>query len=114
MKAGRLRDRIRLERFATVIDATGSPAKAWTVVAERAAEIRFVSGREYFAAGSDVSESTVRITIREIPDLGGRLDGELRAIDVDKGDVFDITAVLPSISGADVVLAAKMGGGRDA
>lgn len=114
MRAGRLRNRIRIERSTPTSDAAGSPIKVWVTLVERDAAISFVSGREFFALGQDVSESTVRISIREIPDLPGRLDGELRAIDVDTGAIYDVTAVLPTAARNDVLLACKMGGGRAA
>jgi head-tail adaptor len=110
MMAGRLRNRVRIEQPAFAIDEAGSPEKLWVHVVERDASIEFVSGREFFAAGGDVSESTVRITLRECPEL--KLDGALRAIDVDSGAHYDITAVLPSRFRNDVILAAKMGGAK--
>lgn len=112
MKAGRLRDRIRIEEFTTVVDQTGAPTKTWTPVVERQAAITFVSGREYFDAGQDVSENVVRIFIREVPEL--RLDAMLRAIDVDRGDTFDVTAILPTGFRNDVTLVCKTGGSKEA
>lgn len=108
LKAGRLRHRIRIEAVTNGLDAMGAPIKTWAQIAEVAADIASVSGREYFAAGRDLGEETWKITIRSIP--GIHLDGTYRATDVDTGAVFDVTAVLDSHARDMLTLAAKSGG----
>lgn len=111
MRAGTLRDRVRLEQFAPAgVDTTGGPVKEWTAIAERHAQIMAISGRELLGAGTEAAEATYRIRVREMPDLP--LDPALRAVDVDRGDVFDIIAIIPTRLRNEVVLQCRVGGAK--
>jgi head-tail adaptor len=107
MKAGLMRRRIRLERPDTLADEFGAPVKTWALVAEVAAAIDAVSGREFFAADRELADCTWRLTVREIP--GVAIEPDMRAVDVDSGQVFDLRAVLPSHERAVFTLAASSG-----
>lgn len=108
MKAGRLRHRIRVEQPVNGLDATGAPQKTWQAVGEVSAEIRSVSGREYLAAGRDIGDELYRINIREIP--GIHLGPDFRAIDIDTGAEYSITAVLDNHVRNMLTLVARAGG----
>jgi head-tail adaptor len=107
MKAGRLRHRLRLEAVTNGVDALGAPLKTWSTIAEVQADIASISGREYLAAGRDLGEETWKIIMREVP--GIHVDGTFRAVDVDTGAVFDITAVLDSHAREMLTLMARSG-----
>jgi SPP1 family predicted phage head-tail adaptor len=107
MKAGLLRRSLILERPVVTADEWGAPLKAWQFVAQVAAAIDSLTGREYFAADRELAEGTWRLTIRELP--GQAIEPDWRATDVDSGQVFDIRAVLPSHDRAVLTLAASSG-----
>ncbi|MFL6051586.1 MAG: phage head closure protein [Actinoallomurus sp.] len=94
MKAGQLRRRIRLERPQTVADDFGAPVKSWALVAEVAAAIDSISGREFFSADRELADATWRLTVRALP--GVTPEPDWRATDIDSGQIFDVRAVLPS------------------
>lgn len=108
MKAGRLRHRIRIETVENGLDTLGAPTKDWGFVAEVAADIRCLSGREYFGAGRDIGDETYKIVIRGLP--GFHLDGTYRATDVDTGAVYSISGVLESHTRDMLTLLANAGG----
>lgn len=107
MKAGRLRHRIRLEQVTDGLDAVGAPTKTWTPIVEVAAEIRSVTGREFLAAGRDLGEETYRIFIREVP--GYQIGPSWRAVDIDTGAEYAITAVLENHTASTLTLIARAG-----
>ena len=110
MRAGILRDRIRLERFVVTADAVGAPERQWEVVGEVQCQIMEQSARtyEYMGAGTEVAEGTTRIRMREFP--AATLDAAWRAIDVDRGDIYEIVAISPSRTRNDVTILARHGG----
>lgn len=107
MKAGLMRRRVRLERPTTLADDFGAPVKSWALVAEVAAAVDSVSGREFFASDRELADATWRITLRELP--ATLIEPDWRCVDVDNGQVFDIRAVLPSHERATFTLAASCG-----
>jgi head-tail adaptor len=107
MKAGRLRHRIRIDVVTNGVDALGAPTKAWSQIAEVSAAVESLKGREYLAAGRDLGNATTKITIREVP--GIHLDGTYRAVDLDTGAEFSITAVLRSHAREMLTLMAESG-----
>jgi head-tail adaptor len=107
MKAGLMRRRLRLEKPATLADDFGAPVKSWALVAEVAAAVDSLNGREFFSADRELADATWRITIRDLP--GTSPEPDWRAIDIDNGQVFDVRAVLPSHERAVLTLAASSG-----
>lgn len=111
MRAGRLRDRIRIEAAEYGEDAAGAPVKAWAELATVQAQIMNRTGRESNGVGTDVAEQTVQIVMRRIP--GVEIDPAMRAIDVRRDHVFDIVGVRPSQFYNDMILDVKRGGARN-
>lgn len=110
MRAGILRDRIRLEKFVVAKDAVGGPERSWQLVGEVNCQIMEQSARtyEYFGTGTEVAEGSVRIRMREFP--ADRLDAAWRAIDIDRGDTYEIVSISPTRLRNDVTILAKRGG----
>jgi len=107
MKAGLMRQRIRLERPSSLADEFGAPVKSWALVAEVAASVDALSGREFFAADRELADATWRITLRAIP--GVTPEPDWRVTDIRSGQIFDVRAVLPSHERAVLTLAAASG-----
>jgi head-tail adaptor len=108
MKAGLMRRRVRLERPQTLADDFGAPVKSWLTVAEVAAAVDSVSGREFFAGDRELADATWRIVLRALP-AGALPEPDWRVVDVRNGQVFDVRAVLPSHERAALTLAASCG-----
>jgi head-tail adaptor len=109
VQAGSYRDRVRVEAFDVSTDAGGGAARVWKKVAEVQAQImELAPGREFFGAGTAVAEGTVRIRIREIPDLN--LDPAMRLVDVDRGTIFEIKQIVPTRLREELVVLCKHGG----
>jgi head-tail adaptor len=109
MKAGILRDRVRVERFTVSDDAMGAAKKEWQMVAEVNCQILEAgSGREFFASATELAEGTTRIRLRKIP--GERIDPAWRLVDVDRGDIYEIVGVQPTAQHNDCLLICKHGG----
>ena len=109
MKAGRLRHRLRLERPDPSRDGYQGELKTWTTVAEVAAAIDSVTGREFLAADRELAGITWRITLRELPGVAVEPGWRGVEIDGDQPRVFDFVAVLPSHARNDLTLAATSG-----
>lgn len=87
MKAGRLDQRITIERFERTQDTSGEPIYTWVPFMDTWAAVEPLTGREYIAADAGVSESTVRVRLRYRPGV----TPEMR---VSHGDVvYEITHV---------------------
>ena len=69
MRAGRLRDRVLLQRNEQVRDAIGGVSTQWVDVDTLNAEIRSVSGRAYLSASAEQAEVTAEILMRYRPDV---------------------------------------------
>jgi SPP1 family predicted phage head-tail adaptor len=88
VKSGKLDNRITLQVQSTTQDAYGQQVETWAVVATVWAEVRDVSGKEYFAA--QATQNTVQTKIR----IRWR-DGVVPAMRVVHGSVaYNIEAVL--------------------
>lgn len=109
MRAGIMRDRVKVQRFVTADDAMGAAAREWQDVTEVAAQIvEQMRGNEFNAAGTDVAEGTVRIRMRELP--GMAFDPAWRLVDVDRGDIYEIVDIVPSRLRNDLTVIARHGG----
>ncbi|HRC61626.1 MAG TPA: phage head closure protein [Dehalococcoidia bacterium] len=64
MRAGRLRNRVVIQRRTGAVNAFNEPTDTWSALATVWAGIEPISGREYFAAQQVQSELTHRVTIR--------------------------------------------------
>jgi SPP1 family predicted phage head-tail adaptor len=107
MKAGRLRNSIRIDRAAISQDDLGAPIKTWVPLVTVHAEIASVTGREFFASSQDQPEVTTRIFVRETP--GVVVDADCRITNLDDGSIYDVVAVLPSTIGEMLTIIAKRG-----
>lgn len=111
MRAGILRDRVRIEHFTTAEDALGAAAKTWVSLGEFQAQIMDTGpGREFSANVADVAEGTSRVRLRETP--GITLDPAMRFVDVDRGDIYDIVSIQPSRVRNDITVVVKHGGAK--
>jgi head-tail adaptor len=111
MKAGTLRDRIRIDTPVETRDAAGAAAKAWQEVATvNAAIYPGAIGREATAGGTDFSEVSVSIRFREIP--GKIPDPMWRFTDLDRGAIYSLVAVQRSRLSNEWTAYCKMGGAR--
>ena len=69
MHAGRLRDRVRIEKPVETRDSGGQPGKAWEAVAEVYACVEPLSGRELWQAAQVRADVSHKATVRYRPDL---------------------------------------------
>lgn len=67
MRAGLLRQRVRIEQFTAVQDEYGQPIEAWTTLATVWASVEDDTGGERFLPNAEqrIAERLTRITIRE-------------------------------------------------
>lgn len=64
MSAGRLKERVTIERLTQGQDEIGQPINEWRVLGTVWAAVEPLNGREYLAAGAEQSQVTTRIRIR--------------------------------------------------
>jgi head-tail adaptor len=109
MKAGAMRHWIRLERPDVSTDAFAGVVKTWTAVAEVAAAVDSISGREFIGADRELAGATWRVTIRETPGLV--VEPNWRAVVLDEAMpmTLDFVAVLPSHTRDQITIAASGG-----
>lgn len=108
-RAGIYRDRVRIEQFTKAVDAAGGAARTWATVREVSCQIMEVlPGREIFGAGTEVSEGSIRVRMRETPGLD--LDPAMRLIDADRNTVYEIVQILPTRLREELTIIAKHGG----
>lgn len=107
MKAGRMRQRLSVEKPTKVRDGFESPTPLYVVAFEQAADVSAITGREFFAADRELGEATWKIVMRTHPTEV--IEPSWRGIDVDTGAVYDFVAVLPSLHRDFVTIAAKSG-----
>lgn len=105
IEAGRLRHRVRLERYDYLLDSngnvvqdptTGETPREWQEVAVLWCEIAPISGREFIMSQAIQSQVTARLTIRYRDDV----DASMRAVHVRSGRpdvVYNIKAVLADV-----------------
>lgn len=60
---------ITIQKVTITQDEIGNEIKSWSTFAKVSADVKDLSGREYFAAKQSNSESTVKITIRFLPGI---------------------------------------------
>lgn len=92
MQAGRLRNRVTLQRQTSGQDEIGQPITTWSDVDSIWADIRHVSGIETVKSGAIASivKVSVRIRYRSDVDSGMRILGGATA--------YNISAILPDTS----------------
>jgi SPP1 family predicted phage head-tail adaptor len=90
MRAGLLKDRVRVGRKIITRDDAGAEVISWEPIVERMARIRTLTGREYLAADALRAEVTAEITLRKPLDIGP----EDRIEKVIDGTIYGVTAVL--------------------
>jgi SPP1 family predicted phage head-tail adaptor len=66
MKIGKLRHRIKIQKYTAGRDSFGGEEPVWTDVAEVWARVSPVSGKEFFASAQVNAEVTTKITMRYI------------------------------------------------
>lgn len=111
MKAGTLRDRIRIDKPVAGTDTVGGAVKAWQEVATvQAAIYPGAVGREAALAGTDFSEVSASIRFRELP--GEMPDPLWRFTDIDRGAVYSVVALQRSRLANEWTAFCKMGGAR--
>lgn len=91
MNPGELRQRVTIQRRTVVRDSYGGETITWADVAEVWAKISAIGGREYFAAGQTLAESTFILIMRYRTDVkqSWRLQNS-------KGTLYDIQTVIPN------------------
>lgn len=99
MRAGRLRDKIRLEKPVKVKNpATGSIATDWKLVVVRSAQILAVSSAERNDQSSETYETNTIINLR-YDRAFSEISGEWRVVDQRTGRVYEIESFTPIASG---------------
>ena len=105
MIAGRLDQRVTIERVTYTQDPMGGMTEEWAPLATLWAAVEPLNGREFFAASTTLSETTTRIRIRYRPDLTviDRINHN--------GTLYDIQAIINPKSGdRELVVMCKAGG----
>jgi len=88
MNPGLMRHRITFQQYVSTEDELGQQIGQWTDFWTCWAMIKTIQGREYFAAGAERNEGTIRFIIRYTPGI----DPAMRI--VYKGRIFDIESVI--------------------
>lgn len=91
MRAGRLRHKVRLERFTETQSAFGEPVKAWALLKEVWASVEPLKGAERQRAQQQAAAEDVRIVLRWSSDIAS-LNSKDRVVYGSK--VYDIKSVL--------------------
>lgn len=105
MNAGRLDQRVTIERVTYTQDPMGGMTEEWAPLVTLWAAVEPLNGRELFAASTTLSETTTRVRIRYRPDLTviDRINHN--------GTLYDITAIINPKSGdRELVLMCKANG----
>lgn len=91
MDAGKLRDKITIEKRTIETDEVGNQSSKWVVVYRGFASVNKLYGREYWAAAASQSEDTVVFSLRYHPIFNtvNSLDYRL----LFRGDEYDIKSV---------------------
>jgi SPP1 family predicted phage head-tail adaptor len=97
MDAGKLTNRVVIERRSTSTDALGQPYTSWTTVATVWAWIAHLNGIEAIKAGADTSLIRTSIRIRWRTDVTAAM--RIRH----NTDVYEIKAVLPRLQSGDFI-----------
>ena len=89
MRAGTLRNKVRILRALMVPGPTGSPLTEWEEFCRPWAEVKGVSGRAFLAASAEQSEVTYEIRMRYRADIIAGMRVTLH------GTTLEIVALLP-------------------
>lgn len=84
MRAGRLDQKIRIEKSTETKDVVGGPVITWNTLATVFASVEPISGRELLSADQLQAEATIRVRCRYVPNV----TTECRI--VHKGRIIDI------------------------
>ncbi|MBZ5793913.1 phage head closure protein [Burkholderia contaminans] len=104
MKAGKLKERIVIERPSGEENENGEPLPdAWIEHSKPWADVLFVSGKEHVVSGAIRGATVASMRIRYRPGI----DEQMR-VRYD-GRLYDITAVLPSRKRGHLDLSVKVG-----
>lgn len=95
MRAGRLNQRVTIQKAVEQLDEYGDLRRTWTDVAVVSASILHQSGKEFSKNSIDLSQTTASIRIR----FRDWVDAKMRI--VDGKNIWSIQAVLPDYTGAD-------------
>ena len=102
MQAGRLDQRVTVERFTTTTDSWGQPVEKWAPMFTCWAAVEPLPGREFIAAQAAQSEVTARIRMRFRP----WMTAQDRVIH--NGTIYSIESVIDQRSqGRELVLMCK-------
>lgn len=108
INAGLLNVRVRIEVRAAGVDALGQASETWQEVAELWARPRPLQGREFFAAGGQLAESSGTWELRYRADITPKM----RLVDLRAGGLtYDIQAVLPDAQHEGMDLVCTSGAG---
>lgn len=69
MQAGRLRHRVTIQNFVTVVLPSGQEREEWRDGKTVWAEVKGISGRELVASGAEKVEATIRVWMRYRTDI---------------------------------------------
>jgi SPP1 family predicted phage head-tail adaptor len=98
MNIGKLNRRVSLQVLKPMQDpGNGEPGHDWVEIAKPWANIRFLNGREFAAAGGEVSKATVSVRVRYRADVIASMRVVYRSA------IYDIVAVLPDESGREFI-----------
>ena len=97
INAGRMDQRITLQRRTTGVDALGQEATTWVDYATVWGGVSTKRGREYFAAGEVQGEAAMAVRIRYRADVITLGSGALRL--VYRGQPYDITEPPQDVDG---------------
>lgn len=103
MKAGRLRNRITIQKKVIGKDNFGQDIDQWVDVCNVRAEIRDISGREYQSSQAEQSQTDCKILIRHRNDI----TPDMRVLC--NGIYYDIKAVLEDVKRTRLELPCQKG-----
>lgn len=89
MQAGRLSQRITIERLDAGVDAIGQPVTTWVAHAHAWASVRILSGLAALKSGADTTITRASIRVRYRTDITPAMRVTHR------GTVYQIDAILP-------------------
>lgn len=108
MRAGPLRDRIRIDEPVPAVDGMVAPRHEWQPLWECAAEISTTTAREFFSQQRENAIDGVRIVMR-YPPVGINVTAACRVTDINRGIIYAIDAVLFDNKRTRMTLAATSG-----
>lgn len=108
MKAGRMRNRITLQKYETSRSPVGSVIKTWVDIATVWAEVNAVSGKELIASSAEQQIGTIRIWMRYRDDISQscRVVYQLAGM---SSNILNIKAVIPDLKKTYLELLCEVG-----